>query len=264
MNISCDNETCGCRTSNFLWISHKLKLIYIEVPKNACSTIKASFDIKISDDHIIEAYLRKTIFQKSTNTTLQPIGFGNLINIKLLKKKMNDFMIKIDEGDTETVAQGKFGFQHSFDSPIELAARNPDYQVFTVTRDPLDRFMSGLNMFYNVKNTNRRLKRLSHSRLTFSDGIDVNSAAQDILSAPNHHFEPVHSFCGGIPASQITLVPLDLVTKFLESKLIKVRIRNVATAKLFTSKELSHDNLTKITAKYYVDKILFKEAATYT
>ena len=262
-NIACDNETCGCRVSNFLWISHKHKLIYIEVPKNGCSTVKASLEMKITDAHVVEAYLRKKIFQKNVSTMLTPIGFGNEINLEFMRKSLNVVMKKIDQGDLETTPTGQFEFQHSFDEPYKLANRYSDYQIFTVIRDPLSRFMSGLNMFYGGDNEGRRYQRLSHSILTSSDGIDVNLAVEDIFRFSNHHFETVHNFCGGVPVSRMTLVPIESLTKFLEAKSVKVNMQNVSKAKLYAAKDLTDDNLSMIEKKYEIDKKLFSDARNY-
>ena len=53
-NINCSNLTCACRVLNFLWISHRLKLIYIETPKCGCSFVKKSLELKMSDEIIAE------------------------------------------------------------------------------------------------------------------------------------------------------------------------------------------------------------------
>uniref|UniRef100_A0A6C0AHK9 Sulfotransferase family protein n=1 Tax=viral metagenome TaxID=1070528 RepID=A0A6C0AHK9_9ZZZZ len=40
MNIDCDHRSHGCKGNSFIWVNDSRKIIYLEVPKNASSTLK--------------------------------------------------------------------------------------------------------------------------------------------------------------------------------------------------------------------------------
>lgn len=206
--LSCRNTTCGCRVSNFLWVSHTLSLIYIETPKCGCSTIKSAFDIKITPQIVAEAYFRRLGRNADRDITLSlsPYGFSYKLPVSLLKTDKLRIMKSIAAGKMESEPRGKFQFQHSFDSVKGLMTRFPNYNAICIMRDPIKRFLSGVNMFYSSDfNFDRRMQRLSHSPLTDNDLKDFSKIFSDVFENPNHHFDPVSKFFEDQSADKISI-----------------------------------------------------------
>lgn len=251
-DLVCSNETCECRLSNFLWISHRKKIIYIEVPKSACSSIKNAFDMRFTDDIRIEGFLRRRV-SGDQSLRFEPCGFGNSVSTKKLQKCINHTMRKIDDGKMESVPRGKFEFSHSFDSPSSLLNRFPFYDVFLVMRDPVQRFFSALNMFYDPLNKGRRIQRLSHANLIQQQITDVNDAIDEVFSYPNHHFDPTARFLNGIDTSFIKILPISEVSKFIKDYGGKGKKLNASKRRFFDSSSASTQNMLRIKNFYYED-----------
>jgi hypothetical protein len=45
--MRCDRKVCGCHSNSFIWYSHKLRCVYYETPKAACTSIKKALGIKV-------------------------------------------------------------------------------------------------------------------------------------------------------------------------------------------------------------------------
>ncbi|MDR5886698.1 sulfotransferase family 2 domain-containing protein [Vreelandella janggokensis] len=260
-SIQCCNSTCGCRVSNFLWISKTLSVIYVETPKCGCSSVKNLFEINASPEIVQEAYLRSYI--NLTNSGDQPFlsydGFGNSFSLASYRENKKEILSRIVDGSTESREIGKFGFVHSFDTLANVLASYPNYMVFCVTRDPLDRFMSALNMFYSPKNYNRRIQRMSHSKIT--NQKDINVIVDDIFQFPNHHFNPISNFLDlSTPdLSRINFVSIELLDSFIKSELgLEIsRRKNVASSYSFKANDLSGHSIKKIESYYAADSEFF-------
>lgn len=46
-DLNCQLRNCGCRVSTFIWYSHKLRTVYHETPKAACSSIKKALQLRL-------------------------------------------------------------------------------------------------------------------------------------------------------------------------------------------------------------------------
>lgn len=142
---------------------------------------------------------RRYLLNPDSRLALSPIGFGYCLELPKseVDTLVNSISLKIEKGDYYSEPVGEFGFCHYFGNLDSLRKENPGYKVTCVVRDPIDRFMSGLNMFYDLDGfQSRRIQRVNHSMVVRSDISSINDVIDDIVMYPNHHFSPIIDFIG--------------------------------------------------------------------
>lgn len=202
--VRCVNNVCGCRWSNYLWISHDLKVIWAEVPKAGSSFIKSRFDIMsktISFQTGAEAYrLAQSGVIESRHVSER--GIFSLVGRKAFDRwgRGRAFFAPQDEierfasGQDESLPQGRYGFRHSFASLRSLTARHPSYRVLLVWRNPLDRFVSTTNMFFGGGDDNRDRQRVQIGYLELGRYRSLSEFATHLRRSPNCHFNATGAF----------------------------------------------------------------------
>lgn len=263
-NLQCLNPTCGCRLSNFIWISHNYKKVYIETPKCGCSSIKKALGIKLTPEISLTSFVRMQhefiTGSRNYEPKLSSIGFGQKINLihSDADRMNNKILRKMSRGILESDPVGKFKFCHYYGNLDDLISKHPDYDFFCITRDPLKRFLSGVNMFYNSEAfPERRIQRITHSPLTTNENLD--DIVDDVLDFPNHHFNPISLFSNTKYISKINFIDLSNLNDFLKSEFGMINIPHDNKAKSYKYKisDLSDNSISKIEKYYEVDHEIF-------
>ncbi|MEM1129220.1 MAG: sulfotransferase family 2 domain-containing protein [Pseudomonadota bacterium] len=266
-NLQCQHLTCGCRTNNFVWVSHKWKTIYLEIPKCACTTVKNSLGLRHNAETFLFAYYIKsrayTCGETEALPVITPLGveFDLTSSVRKIRACKQIVVDKLRRGELETTPQGRYGFSHFFGHSADLLARNPEYHVFCVIRDPIKRFMSALNMFYGASAPpGRRRQRTLHSGIAETNTENLADIVDDIFAFPNHHFNTVDSFIKGIDLARIEFVSANNVDAFLETKfgIQAVKHRNVAPSYSYRPSDLCGAQLERIRAYYEIDLIAYE------
>ena len=260
--LNCLNLTCGCRISNFIWISHELKKVYIETPKCGCSSVKKALDITLTPEMALHAYVRKHHFFVTGLITnepnIVPMGFGSRINIKECNRSYKKILRSLLADSQESDPVGKFGFSHYYGDLDSLIEKHPKYRFFCITRNSLKRFLSGVNMFYNENAfPGRRIQRLTHSRITKNENI--NDIVDDVLNYQNHHFNPISHFAYTKYKSKIQFIDLSNLNEFLKTEFNIDEVPHDNQAKFYKYKisDFSEESLLKIEEYYKPDDEIF-------
>ena len=220
------------------------------MPKCGCSTVKSYLDIKMTEKIAAEGYLRRILVSSiEKDVRISWPGYGNKKFPYNFRKRFKDVISNISSGSLESVAVGKYEFRHSYDTADGLLQRFTDYVVFTVVRHPFERFFSAINMFYSLKNRPRiRLRRLLQTNFKSIIINDIKSIYKEIVSFPNHHFEPMVKFIENSDNNRINYLNISELDFFLQEKLncISISKKNVSRLYSWTKKECPEDVLALI------------------
>jgi len=181
-SINCHLKNCGCRFSTFIWYSHKLRAVYYETPKAACSSIKKALQIKPRKENIARAYL------------LHKIGGGApemKIGIKekfCLKEMISEQQNRINTKQPSGVTVGDYEFSMYYGGFEESLVDFSDYYKFGFVREPVKRAVSNFQMFFNTDDKFRfgQMKTLYGKKaetMTFDDFI------ASLQQVHNHHWD---------------------------------------------------------------------------
>ena len=238
--LSCVDVTCSCRIRNCIWISHLARVVYIEVPKCGTTSLKSALQLPIGySTEIADEYFLFSYFLRLRNyedrfyneiPQLVPIGYTKAKSSSLVPSSAGRLVArtlrKIDQGNLYAEPGGKFRFCHYFGNLMGLQEKYPDYDYICFVRDPLSRFMSGLNMLYGdlTDQPKRRHSRIVYSSLMGPGKRSIGDIVDDIFRRPNHHFNPLVDFIDKkADRSRIQFIKVDCVNDWL---LKKFNLRN--------------------------------------
>ena len=207
--LSCVNAICGCRVRSFIWISHLARVVYLEVPKCGSGSLKRALQLSLtSSTEITDEYFLFSYFLRLRNyedrfdneiPKLVPIRYSQIKPLSLVPSRADRLVTrtlqKIDQGNLSSEPGGKFSFCLYFGNLMDLQEKYPDYDCICFVRDPLSRFMSGLNMFYgDLTDLPRRHSRIAYSSLMGPGKPGIGDIVDDIFRRANHHFNPLVDF----------------------------------------------------------------------
>ena len=278
--LSCVDATCGCRVRNHIWISHLARVVYIEVSKCGSTSLKSALQLpieyltEITDECFLFSYfLRLRNYEDRFGNEipqLVPIRYLQAEAISLVPSRADRLVArtlrKIDQGNLCSEPGGKFRFCHYFGNLMDLQEKHPDYDCICFVKDPLSRFMSGLNMFYgsSTDNPRRKYTRIAYSSLMGPGKHGIGDVVDDIFRRPNHHFNPmVSSIDKGADQSRIQFIKVDYVNDWLLKKfnLRKASRLNVSrSSSLYDKSDISDDDMHRITSFYAEDQRLYDQS----
>ena len=278
--LSCVHASCGCRVRNFIWISHLARVVYIQVPKCGSDSLNKVFQLEYSKEITAECFLfsyflRLRSYQDRFDNEipyLVPIRYPQARGLSLVPSRADRLVArilrKIDQGNLYSEPGGKFGFCHYFGNLMDLQEKYPDYDYICFVRDPLSRFMSGLNMFYDSSTDNPRRKhtRIAYSSLMGPGKHGIGDVVDDIFRRPNCHLNPLVNFIDNeADRSRIQFIKVDYVNDWL---LKKFNLRNVSrlnisrSSSLYDKSDISDDDMHRITSFYAEDQRLYDQGHT--
>ena len=279
--LSCVDATCGCRIQNFIWISHFARVVYIEVPKCGTTSLKRAFQLLLgystekTDEYFLFSYfLRLRNYEDRFDNEipqLVPIGYTKAEGISLVPSRAGRLatgtLRKIDQGSLYSEPGGKFGFCHYFGNLMDLQEKYPDYDYICFVRDPLSRFMSGVNMLYGdlTDRPKRKCTRIIYSSLMGPGNHGIGDIVDDIFRCPNHHFNPLVDFIDKkADQSRIQFIKADCANDWL---LKKFNLRNTkrfnvskSSSSLYDKSDISDNDIHRITSFYAEDQRLYDQS----
>ena len=282
--LSCVDATCGCRVRNHIWISHLARVVYIEVSKCGTSSLKRALQLpqlplrrstEITDEYFLFSYfLRLRNYADRFDNEipqLVPIRYLQAEAISLVPSRAGRLVArtlrKIDQGNLCSEPGGTFRFCHYFGNLMDLQEKHPDYDCICFVKDPLSRFMSGLNMFYgsSTDNLRRKYTRIAYSSLMGPGKHGIGDVVDDIFRRPNHHFNPMVGFIDkGADRSRIQFIKVDCMNDWLLKKfnLRNAKIFNVSrsSSSLYDKSDISDDDMHRITSFYAEDQRLYDQS----
>lgn len=181
--LACGLGQCGCRINTFVWVSHRLRCIYLETPKAACTSIKKALGIRMDNLHAAcaAAYFERTYGAGIDTGALTPDG-------------RREFTALMDLAHTKTLgspvttpSDGEFSM---FNGTADEALRTyPDYFSFVFVRNPFKKIVSTWQMFCQSANPFRS----TQIKTQFGDpaaDITLHRFVEKISSVDNHHWNP--------------------------------------------------------------------------
>jgi hypothetical protein len=166
--ISCNLKGCGCKFNPFIWVSHKHRLVFYEIPKTGSTSVKRLLGIKLN--------LGQRLYWRILKQ-----------NYKCLTKPFLGY-------------KTGFGFQPIYGIPPQAKALFPRYTHFAVIRHPVERALSCYRMFCEQSNF-RRAQRMLMKGATCDKG-----PAHFILSCVNHHLNPQFVFLPNEPQQNLDII----------------------------------------------------------
>ena len=283
--LSCVNASCTCRIRNYIWISHLARVVYIEVPKCGTTSLKRALQLPLgrsterTDEYFLFSYfLRLRNYEDRFDNEipqLVPVNYTQAKGVSLVPSRADRLVArtlqKIDQGNLYSEPGGGVGirFCHYFGNLMDLQKKYPDYDYVCFVRDPLSRFMSGLNMFYNDSAALLRQKivRMGYSSLMGPGKPSIGDIVDDIFRRPNHHFNPMVNFIDKkADHSRIQFIKVDCVNDWL---LKKFNLRNAnrfnvsrSSSSLYDKSDISDDDMHRITSFYAEDQRLYDQSHT--
>ena len=279
--LSCVDASCVCRIRNVIWISHLARVVYIEVPKCGSSSLKSAFELpieypaEITDECFLFSYfLRLRNYEDRFDNEipqLVPIRYLQAKDVLLVPSRADRLVArtlrKIDQKNLYSEPGGKFRFCHYFGNLMDLQEKYPDYDYICFVRDPLSRFMSGLNMFYcdSTDNPRREYSRIAYSSLMGPGKHSIGDIVDDIFRRPNHHFNPLVNFIDKkADRSRIQFIKVDCVNDWFLKKfnLRNTKRLNVAksSSSLYDKSDISDDDMHRIQSFYAEDQRLYDQS----
>ena len=279
--LSCVDATCGCRVRNHIWISHLARMVYIQVLKCGSGSLKRALQLPMATStEIIYEYFLFSYFLRLRNyedrfdneiPQLVPIRYPQARVLSLAPNRADRLVArtlqKIDQGNLCSEPGGRFRFCHYFGNLMDLQEKYPDYDYICFVRDPLSRFMSGLNMFYGDSTDN---PHLGHSRIVYSSLMgpgkhSIGDIVDDIFRCPNCHLNPLVNFIDKkADWSRIQFIKVDCVNDWL---LKKFNLRNAkrfnvsrSSSSLYDKSDISDDDMHRITSFYAEDQRLYDQS----
>ena len=150
---------------------------------------------------------------------------------------------------------------------MDLQEKYPDYDYICFIRDPLSRFMSGLNMFYGDSSVSLypKIECMTYSSLMGSGKRSIGEIIDDIFRRPNHHFNPMVDFIDKeADRYRIQFIKIDWVNNWL---LKKFNLRNAkktnvskSSSPLYDKSDISDDDMHRITSFYAEDQRLYDQS----
>ena len=280
--LSCVHATCGCRVQNYIWISHLARVVYIQIPKCGSTSLTRAlklppmkYSTEITDEYFLFSYfLRLRNYEDRFDNEipqLVPIRYVQTKAISLVPSRADRLIArtlrKIDQGILYSEPAGEFRFCHYFGNLMNLQEKYPDYDYICFVRDPLSRFMSGLNMFYGdpTDRAKRKYSRIVYSSLMGPGKRSIGDIIDDIFRRPNHHFNPLVDFIDKkADRSRIQFIKADCVNDWL---LKKFNLRNAnrfneskSSSSLYDKSDISDDDMHRITSFSAEDQRLYDQS----
>ena len=277
--LSCVHATCGCRIQNFIWMSHLARVVYIEVPKCGSTSLRSALQlpwghsIEIADECFLFSYfLRLRNYEDrfyNEIPQLVPVHYPQTVGLSLVPSRAGRLVTrtlrKIDQGNLCSESGEKFRFCRYFGNLLDLQEKYPDYDYICFVRDPLSRFMSGLNMLYGdpTDRPKERHLRMAYSSLMGPGKHSIGDIVDDIFRRPNHHFNPLVDFIDKkADSSRIQFIKVDCVNDWLLKKFnLKNASRfNVSSSSLYDKSDISDGDMHRITSFYAEDQRLYDQS----
>lgn len=243
--IQCHQNTCGCRRTRFIWVSHPLQAIYFDVPKAASSSIRSILGV-----HGAHAYLNSSAravsrFLEINPETLVDIEVGNMQNIsqvidsvlrnpefsikfkgkKIIKELFfvkridpNDFMRAI-RTQMRLIRQGEFTvdspeytspyqFRLLDLTPEEAINQYPGYFSFGFTRNPWKRIESVYRMVFSSHRDQKQHPIADELFCRSHRGLSFSDFIEKIRYIRNCHWEQAVNF---FPLDEKGIIQLDFI-----------------------------------------------------
>ena len=280
--LSCVDASCGCRVRNHIWISHLARVVYIEVPKCGSTSLIEALQLprgylaEITDEYFLFSYfLRLRNYEDRFDNEipqLVPMRYTREIGEPLLVPSKAGRLVartlrKIDQGNLSSEPGGKFRFCHYFGNLMDLQEKYPDYDYICFVRDPLSRFMSGLNMFYNDSAVflHPKIVRRGYSSLMGPGKHSIGDIVDDIFRRPNHHFNPLVNFIDKkADRSRVQFIKVDCVNDWLLKKFNLKNAKRFNISRSSSSRhdksDISDDDMHRITSFYAEDQRLYDQS----
>lgn len=166
--------------------SHKLRAVYYETPKAACSSIKKALQIRPRKENIVRAYH----YHKMGGA---PQLKTNMLEKLYLKDTMYDQKHRVDFSMSSGVTVGNCEFSMYYGTFEESIEEFKDYYKFGFVREPVKRTVSNFQMFFNQEDSFRfsQMKALFGSAaktMSFEDFVGK------MMKIHNHHWEPYSKY----------------------------------------------------------------------
>ena len=186
--IRCDLNDCGCRYASFIWASNSRKLVYLETPKTACSSIKKALGIRYSDRILARAIARREIEKRPLKFSY---GVSDFFLFRRLKQLIREEKKNIINGIFEVPCPdnaSETDFHYVDLSLAEALETYKDYRIFAVYRDPCSRMISNYRMFCR---SGIEFREQQVQRLFGRDpaSIDFTTFLNLSRTHPNHHWD---------------------------------------------------------------------------
>ncbi len=270
-NLHCSLHSCGCRYSSFIWASEKLKLIYFEMPKAACTSVLAAFGVDYSDPLLLtmpymihnQRYCAEPQNNSHALLNMNENFYGYWATHSEFKNACHAAAVKLSEGELWSNPMGDFGFRHFYGSAEQVLDMHPDYKKIIILRNPIDRLASAWNMFYNPGSESWRLQeRVTQCKAAAEEKKSLRCFVENIQAYPNHHFNSIARF---LPTQTILERGIEIVRfehlsaywKDLQAQYHLPALRKHNAAKSYLPSDINLAELanTEVLQEYYAEDL---------
>lgn len=202
--IRCALPWCECRVNRYLWVSHRRRVVYVETPKAACTSMKHLLQTGYLPPPVyFRAAARRLAQGQSVAVETQPPDDALTAAVW---RGIEEQTAQLRDGrDTVYPEVGHLGFTYLDLDPEAARSAYPNYAFVAIVRHPFDRLVSSWRMFCRsqAQQLDPQVEALFGKPAA---ALSLDEFAERFADCRNHHWEQLSAF---MPAAMDLVVRLE-------------------------------------------------------